>query len=55
MSDVNQFKKKPRRKVPRGKLISVSAEDKQAYADLIKARDEKELAVGRHLPADIKR
>ena len=55
MSDQNQFKHKPRRKPSRGKSVVVSAEAKKAYADLVNERTAKELAVGRHLPPDMKR
>jgi hypothetical protein len=46
----DQFKKSPRRKAPRGKSVSVSAEAKQAYLDLIRERDRLALSYGQHLP-----
>ncbi len=55
MNDLNQFKQKPRRAPSRGKTIVVSAEAKKAYAELMEQRTAKELAVGRHLPTDMKR
>lgn len=53
--DPTPFKRKPRRAPLRGKTIVVSAETKKAYADLMEERAAKELAVGRHLPTDMKR
>ncbi len=55
MSDPNQFKRAPRRKSTRGKSIIVSEEAKKIYADLVNERAAKELAIGRHLPPDMKR
>ena len=55
MSDANQFKRAPRRKAARGKSIVVSEETKKLYAELVNERTAKELAVGRHLPPDMKR
>ncbi|MEE7448337.1 hypothetical protein MRF4_11190 [Methylobacterium radiotolerans] len=53
MSDTsNTFKKAPKRKAAKGKSISVSPEMRQAYADLIQERAEKQEAYGRHLPQD---
>ncbi|MGH1590705.1 hypothetical protein ACRBEV_23060 [Methylobacterium phyllosphaerae] len=48
----NTFKKAPKRKPVKGKSISVSPEMRQAYADLIQERAEKQEAYGRHLPQD---
>ena len=42
----------PKRKAAKGKSISVSPEMRQAYADLIQERAEKQEAYGRHLPQD---
>ena len=47
----NTFKKAPKRKPAKGKSVSVSPEMRQAYADLIRQRQEKEETYGRHLPA----
>ncbi len=55
MDDPNQFKRKPRRAPLRGKTVVLSAEEKKAYAALMEERAAKELAVGRHLPTDMKR
>jgi hypothetical protein len=53
MSDTNNtFKKAPKRKPTKGKSISVSPEMRQAYADLIQQRADKEEVYGRHLPQD---
>ncbi|CAO4177812.1 hypothetical protein [Methylorubrum populi] len=46
------FKKAPKRKPSKGKSVAVSPEMRQAYADLIKQREEKEQAYGRHLRQD---
>jgi hypothetical protein len=48
----NTFKKAPKRKPAKGKSVSVSPEMRQAYADLIRERAEKQEAYGRHLPQD---
>jgi hypothetical protein len=55
MGESDQFKRKPRRKPSRGKSVAASAEAKKAYAKLMDERTAKELAVGRHLPPDMKR
>ncbi|SDN46202.1 hypothetical protein SAMN05216360_108210 [Methylobacterium phyllostachyos] len=53
MTDTNNtFKKAPKRKPAKGKSVSVSPEMRQAYADLIRERAEKQEAYGRHLPQD---
>jgi hypothetical protein len=46
------FKKAPKRKPSKGKSIAVSPEMRQAYADLIRQKAEKEEAYGRHLPQE---
>ncbi len=46
------FKKAPKRKPSKGKSVSVSPEMRQAYADMLKQKAEKEEAYGRHLPQD---
>ncbi len=51
----NQFKRAPRRKAARGRTVTLSAEVKQAYADLLQERHKREIEYGRHLPADDKR
>ena len=51
MSD-NTFKKAPKRKPAKGKSVSVSPEMRQAYADLIQERAEKQETYGRHLPQE---
>jgi len=48
----NTFKKAPKRKPAKGKSVSVSPEMRQAYADMIKERQEKAETYGRHLPQD---
>jgi len=48
----NTFKKAPKRKSAKGKSVSVSPEMRQAYADLIKERQEKAETYGRHLPSE---
>ncbi len=48
----NTFKKAPKRKAAKGKSVSVSPEMRQAYADLIRERAEKQEVYGRHLPQD---
>ena len=50
-----QFKKSPRRKTLAAKSVSMSAEAKQAYADLMNERDARDLAYRQHLPPDMKR
>ncbi|MBB5760617.1 hypothetical protein ABEV34_06225 [Methylorubrum rhodesianum] len=53
MADTSDtFKKAPKRKPSKGKSVSVSPEMRQAYADLIREREEKEQAYGRHLRKD---
>ena len=52
LSDANdQFRKAPRRKGDRGRTVKVSAETKQAYADLINERLKSHDQYGKHLPA----
>ena len=46
----DQFKRAPRRKTPKGKHVTLSAEAKKAYAELIEERVRREQAYGRHLP-----
>ncbi|MFC6391148.1 hypothetical protein [Methylorubrum zatmanii] len=46
------FKKAPKRKPSKGKSVAVSPEMRQAYADMIKQREEKEQSYGRHLRQD---
>jgi hypothetical protein len=48
----DSFKKAPKRKPSKGKSIAVSPEMRQAYADLIRERAEKEESYARHLPGD---
>ncbi len=48
----DSFKKAPKRKPNKGKSIAVSPEMRQAYADLIRQKAEKEEVYGRHLPQD---
>ena len=48
----NTFKKAPKRKPTKGKSVSVSPEMRQAYADLIRERAEKQETYGRHLPPE---
>ena len=45
----DQFKRKPQRKTPKGKHVTLSAEAKKAYADLIEERVKRDEAYGRHL------
>jgi hypothetical protein len=53
MSDTsNTFKKAPKRKPAKGRSVNVSPEMRQAYADLIRERAEKQESYGRHLPQD---
>ena len=47
----DQFKKAPKRKKEKARSVSVSPEMRQAYADLIKQREERE-EYAKHLPAD---
>ncbi len=47
----NQFKKAPKRKKEKARSVAVSPEMRQAYADLIKAREERE-EYAKHLPAE---
>lgn len=49
----NQFKKAPKRKKEKARVVSVSPEMRQAYADLIKERESRE-AYTKHLPANDK-
>ncbi|MGU3540288.1 hypothetical protein [Methylobacterium sp. A54F] len=46
----NTFKKAPKRKPSKGRSVAVSPEARQAYADLIKERAEKQESYARHLP-----
>ncbi|MHC2106226.1 MULTISPECIES: hypothetical protein [unclassified Methylobacterium] len=48
----NTFKKAPKRKPTKGKSVSVSPEMRQAYANLIQERAEKQETYGRHLPQE---
>ena len=48
----NTFKKAPKRKPTKGKSVSVSPEMRQAYADLIRERAEKQETSGRRLPQE---
>ncbi|WEK50452.1 MAG: hypothetical protein P0Y66_22970 [Candidatus Kaistia colombiensis] len=50
----DRFKKSPRRAKTPVKRVSLSAEARQAYEDLVRTRDERERAYGQHLPADNK-
>ena len=50
----DQFKRAPRRKSPKGKHVTLSAEAKKAYAELIEERVKREQAYGRHLPGNDK-
>lgn len=55
MTETNdRFKKAPRKKAAPVKRVSLSAEARQAYEDLVRTRDERERAYGQHLPADAK-
>jgi hypothetical protein len=47
----NQFKKAPKRKKEKARSVAVSPEMRQAYSDLIKAREERE-EYAKHLPAE---
>ncbi len=58
MSDVNgKFKKAPRRtnKTKPARQITISAEAKKAYEDLVNNRDEREKTYGRFLAPNEKR
>ena len=48
----DSFKKAPRRKPSKGKSVSVSPEMRQAYADVLRQKAEKEEIYGRHLPQE---
>lgn len=56
MSDVNgRYKKAPsRKKTAPVRHIGLSAEAKKAYEDLVRERDQREQAYGRHLAASDK-
>lgn len=45
----NTFKKAPKRKAEKGRSVSVSAEQKAAYAEMIKEREQREEDYARHL------
>jgi len=47
----NQFKKAPKRKKEKTRSVSVSPEMRQAYADLIKQKEERE-EYAKHLPGN---
>ncbi|WP_299658124.1 hypothetical protein [Methylobacterium sp.] len=47
----NQFKKAPKRKKEKARSVSVSPEMRQAYADLIKQKEERE-EYAKHLPSE---
>jgi hypothetical protein len=49
----NQFKKAPKRKKEKTRSVSVSPEMRQAYADLIKQKEERE-DYAKHLPGNDK-
>ncbi|WP_191969975.1 hypothetical protein [Methylobacterium planeticum] len=51
----NTFKKAPKRKPTKARHVSVSPEMRQAYADLIREREEKAENYSRHLPQDPQR
>ena len=48
------FTKAPKRKPSRGKHVTVSADTRKAYEDLIREKEEREKRE-RHLPADMHR
>ena len=45
----NTFKKAPKRKAEKGRSVAVSAEQRQAYAEMIKEREQREEEYARHL------
>ncbi|MGY2047756.1 hypothetical protein [Methylobacterium sp. JK268] len=49
----DQFKRKPRRKAERARVLTVSAEQKAAYEALLREKEERE-AYAKHLPQDQK-
>ncbi len=50
-----QFKRAPKRKAAKGRSVTLSPEAKQAYMDVLREKDAKEAAYGKHLPPDMKR
>lgn len=50
----DRFKKAPRKPASPGKRVSLSAEARQAYEDLVRTRDERDRTYGQHLPAENK-
>ena len=50
----DQFKRAPKRKPSRGKHVTMSAEDKAAYAKLIEERVAREKSYAQHLPGNDK-
>lgn len=52
--DKDRFLKQPPRKKAPVKRVSLSAEAKAAYEELVQKRDEREREYGRHLSADNK-
>ncbi|MCX5580121.1 hypothetical protein [Kaistia terrae] len=55
MTETNdRFKKAPRKQASPGKRVSLSAEARQAYEDLVRTRDERDRTYGQHLPAENK-
>lgn len=50
----DQFKRAPKRKPSRGKHVTMSVEDKAAYAKLIEERVAREKSYAQHLPGNDK-
>jgi len=50
----DQFKRNPRRKTPKGKHVTLSAEAKKASAELIEERVRRDEVYARHLPGNDK-
>ncbi|ACA17042.1 hypothetical protein M446_2603 [Methylobacterium sp. 4-46] len=53
MTAQDQFKRQPRRKAEKGRVLTVSAEQKAAYEALMREKEERE-AYAKHLPGDLK-
>jgi hypothetical protein len=46
------FKKAPRKKTPPAKRVTLSAEARKAYEEMMQSRDERDRSYGQFLPAD---
>ena len=50
----DRFKKAPRKKATPAKTVTLSAEARRAYEEMMRSRDERDRSYGQFLPADAK-